>query len=114
MKGFNMNNLALSELLASVATELERLDFEENAIALTDAEYIELLHNRITLAGLGMVASRFAAPAQALCVSSITGAINDLDALVGDLDHDGEFFEGLMARINAAQGMGEALLALND
>ena len=106
-----MNNQAIAELLSAVATELGRLDDEESFVVLTDGAYIELLQKRITLGGIGMLASRFA---QAACVSAISGAINDLDALVGDLDHEGENFEELMERINAAQGMGEALLALHD
>ena len=109
-----MKNQALGELLTVVASELERLDKEESFVVLTDDAYVTLLTNRIMLAGLGMLASRFYAPAQVLGAAAITGAINDLDALVGDLDHGGEFFEELLERINAAQGMGEALLALND
>ena len=107
-----MNNLAIGELLTAVSNELARLDDEESFVVLTDGAYIELLQKRIVLAGLGlMVSSRFA---QAACVSAITGAITDLDALVGDLDHDSEFFEALMARINTAQNMAAALLALHD
>lgn len=109
-----MNNLAIAELLASVSNELARLDDEESFVVLTDDAYVTLLTNRITLAGLGMLASRFYAPAQALGVAAISGAINDLDALVGDLDHGGEFFEELLERINAAQSMAAALLALHD
>lgn len=108
-----MNNQALGELLTAVSNELARLDDEESFVVLTDDAYVTLLTNRITLAGLGMLASRFYAPAQALGAAAISGAINDLDALVGDLDHDSEFFEELLERINTAQNMAAALLALN-
>lgn len=109
-----MKNLALSELLSAVATRLEILDFEENAVALTESAYVELLEKRIALAGLGVMACRFYAPAQWLGVRTITDAIADLEAAANELDADAEEFDFLLGRIADAQAMGSALLALTS
>lgn len=107
-----MKNLALSELLSAVATRLEILDFEENAVALNESDYIELLEKRITLAGLGVMACRFYAPAQWLGVRTIADAIEDLEAAANELDADSEEFDFLLGRIADAQALGGALIEL--
>lgn len=107
-----MKNLALSELLSAVAAQLEILDLEENSVALTEGDYIELLEKRIALAGLGTMASRFYAPAQWLGVRTITDAIADLEAAGNELDADSEEFDFLLGRIADAQAMGSALIEL--
>lgn len=107
-----MKNLAVAELLSAVAAQLEILDFEENAVALNESDYIQLLEKRIALAGLGVMASRFYAPAQWLGVRAITDAIADLSAAANELDADSEEFDFLLGRIADAQAMGSALIEL--